>query len=135
MAKHCVIKITPTAVCFILAEETNPMIWTTMRTDHFFVDYLMCGKSDEHNVIYMELNTAMLAKSVISCKSNAKFVKMKLTNKQQPCLSIEIELPSIAGDSRMCVHDVPISIVSQKDWKVYEAPKISKYDVCIVSLI
>lgn len=132
MSKYCVLKITPSTISFILADETSSMIWTTMKKEHFFVDYLMVGKSVENNEIYLELNTGMLANSISSCKTSAKFVKIKLTNKQQPCLSFEIELPSIVGDSRMCVHDVPISIISQKHWKVYEAPKIPKYDVCIV---
>ena len=129
MSKQCILRITPATVSFNIADDTTPTVWTTMKQEHFFIEYIMSGKSEEHNEIYMELNTTMLAKSVSSLKTSAKAVKIKLTNKQQPCLTFEIELSSLSAESRLCVHDIPISIIPQKKWKEYNAPDISQFDV------
>lgn len=37
----------------------------------------------------------MLARSLTTLKQNAKSLKIKLTNKQIPCITLEIELVSI----------------------------------------
>lgn len=34
----------------------------------------------------------MLAKSITSAKMGAKYLKIKLTNKQTPCLTLEIDM-------------------------------------------
>jgi HUS1 checkpoint protein len=131
MSKQCVIRLTQNSVYFNIADDTTPMVWTKLDQNHFFVDYLVAGKSEEFNEIYMELNTGMLAKSVTSLKTAARSVKIKLTNKQQPCLTFDIELSSISAESRLCVHDVPVTIIPQKKWSEYNEPNIEQYDVRI----
>ena len=116
---------------FNVADDTTPMVWARLDQNHFFVEYLVAGKSEDHNEIYMELNTTMLAKSVSSFKSAAKCVKIKLTNKQQPCLTFEIELSSLSAESRLCVHDIPVVIIPQKRWSEYNEPNIERFDVRI----
>lgn len=40
----------------------------------------------------------MLARSLTTLKQNAKSLKIKLTNKQTPCITLEIELVSILSE-------------------------------------
>ena len=60
---------------------------------HFFHEYAMDGVSAEYNEIYLELTPDNIVKSLKSAQS-AKSVKIKLTKKQRPCLTLEIELVS-----------------------------------------
>ncbi|XP_014204365.1 checkpoint protein HUS1-like [Copidosoma floridanum] len=131
MSKTCVIRLTQDSLYFNVADESTPMVWAKLDQNHFFMDYLVAGKSDEFNEIYMELVTAMLAKSVVSLKTAAKSVKIKLTNKQQPCLTFEIELSSISAESRLCIHDVPVTIIPQKKWSEYNEPSVEKYNISL----
>lgn len=130
MSKQCIVRLTTESLCLNVADDSMPMVWCKLAQNHFFVDYLVAGKSEEYNEIYMELATSMLVKSITSLKTAAKCVKIKLTNKQQPCLTFEIELSSV-NESRFCVHDVPVTIIPQKKWKEYHEPNILQYDVRI----
>lgn len=133
MTKSCVIRLTPNTFNFNLADDSSPMVWAKLDKDHFFVDYLVAGKSEEYNEIYMEVNTAMLVKTVVTFKTTARSVKIKLTNKHQPCLTFDIELSSISSDTRLCVHDVPVIMVPQKKWKEYNEPQLDRFDVRLYS--
>lgn len=105
MSKVCVMRLTPDSVCFNVADESTTMVWATLKQDYFLDEYTISGKSENHNEIFMEFNTVMLAESISSLKTLAKSAKMKLTNKQQPCLTFEIELHSTSTESRLCVHE------------------------------
>ncbi|XP_011493900.1 PREDICTED: checkpoint protein HUS1-like [Ceratosolen solmsi marchali] len=131
MSKQCVLRLTQNSIYFNIADDSMAMVWTKLDKNHFFVDYLVAGKSVEFNEIYMELNTGMLAKSVTSLKTVARSVKIKLTNKQQPCLTFDIELSSISAESRLCIHDVPVTIIPQKKWSEYNEPNIERYDISL----
>ncbi|KAL0860461.1 hypothetical protein ABMA27_009842 [Loxostege sticticalis] len=60
----------------------------------FFSEYQMVGLDDDHKDIYLGFGAANLARSLVTLKS-AKSLKMKLTKKQCPCLTLEIEMISI----------------------------------------
>lgn len=51
----------------------------------------MEGLSDEHNEIYLELSPDNLLRTLKTAQ-NAKSVKIKLTKKHAPCLTLEVEL-------------------------------------------
>ncbi|XP_058789719.1 checkpoint protein HUS1-like [Phymastichus coffea] len=131
MAKMCVIRLTSNSFNFNLADDSTPMVWAKLDKEHFFVDYLVSGKSEEFNEIYMEISTAILVKTVVTFKTTAKTVKIKLTNKHQPCLTFDIELSSISSDTRLCVHDLPVVMVPQKKWKEYNEPQIERFDISL----
>ena len=59
--------------------------------DHFFSEYNMDGVSAEANEIYLELIPDNLLKSLKTAQS-AKSLKIKLTKKHVPCLTLEVEL-------------------------------------------
>lgn len=52
----------------------------------------MAGISEENHEIYLSFTPVMLTKSLTSVKLGAKSLKMKLTSKQVPCLTLEIEM-------------------------------------------
>ena len=60
---------------------------------HFFDEYAMEGVSAESNEIYLEVVPDLLVRSLRTAHS-AKWVKVKLTKKNFPCLTIEVDLVS-----------------------------------------
>ena len=60
---------------------------------NFFDEYQMDGVNDEYNEIYLEVTTENIVRSLKSAQS-AKSMKIKLTKKDTPCLTFEIELVS-----------------------------------------
>ncbi|XP_033221542.1 checkpoint protein HUS1 isoform X2 [Belonocnema kinseyi] len=110
-------------------DDRVPVVWAELSQSRFFNEYAMGGASDDQNEIYLESDTIMLARSVASLKQTAKSVKIKLTNKQQPCLTFEIELPSLSLDSRQCVHDVPVRVIPRREWCEYQAPNVPEFDI------
>ena len=89
----------------------------------------MNGVSEEQNEIYLEFDPSMLARSLGSLRMTAKSVKIKLTNKRQPCLSLEIELPSLSIESRQFLHDVPVRVIPRREWAEHQTPNIPEFDV------
>lgn len=109
-----VIRITTDKLYFIILDEDKgprkPLVWCDLPNSYYFVQYNMLGVSEEHNEIFLEFspgNTSnlikkivkysmliilvMLAKSLISLKYHVSSLKIKLTNKQTPCLTLEID--------------------------------------------
>lgn len=106
-------RITTRKLYFIIADEegrpNKPFVWCELPADFYFKEYNITGVNDEYNEIYLLLSTcnispvlnnmlcintiilAMLAKSLSTIKHHASSLKVKLTNKQTPCLTLEIE--------------------------------------------
>lgn len=105
------------------------MVWAELSQTHFFTEYIMNGVSEEQNEIYLEFDPTLLARSLGSLRMTAKSVKIKLTNKRQPCLTIEIELPSLSMESRQCLHDVPVRVIPRREWTEHQAPNIPEFHV------
>lgn len=89
----------------------------------------MSGVTQEENEIYLEFDASMFARSLNSLRVMAKSVKIKLTNKRQPCLTFDIDLSSLAVESRQCVHDVPVRLIPRKEWSEHKMPDIPEFDV------
>lgn len=92
----------------------------------------MSGVSEQENEIYLEFDASMFARSLNSLRIMAKSVKIKLTNKRQPCLTFDIDLSSLCIDSRQCVHDVPVRLVPRKEWQEHKMPDVPEFDVSIL---
>ncbi|KAK7092951.1 hypothetical protein V1264_008622 [Littorina saxatilis] len=90
----------------------------------------MQGMSAEANEIYVELCPENLLRALRTAQA-ARWVKMKLTNKHTPCLTVEVELPSIGSCHRLAVHDIPITIIKRRDWADYAEPEMPDFDVSI----
>ncbi|XP_059585331.1 checkpoint protein HUS1 [Alligator mississippiensis] len=69
-------------------------MWCKLSRENFFDEFQMAGVAAEHNEIYLELTPENLSKALKTAQ-NAKTVKIKLTNKHCPCLTVAVELASI----------------------------------------
>ncbi|CAD6233899.1 GSCOCG00007374001-RA-CDS [Cotesia congregata] len=132
-SKHCVLELTNDQICFTVLDDSGraPTVWVELSRYHFFNEYVMVGIGENNNKILFDFDAQMLAKSLMSLRATARSVKMKLTNKQHPCLTLEIELPSLTTDSWQCIHDVPIKILPRQEWNVYQPPTIPDFHISI----
>lgn len=64
---------------------------TIVFQDHYFCEFNMEGLSEEYNEIYLEFQVDNLVTAYRSAQA-AKSVKLKLTKKHVPCLTLEVEL-------------------------------------------
>lgn len=135
LSRFCVLRLCTDRFHFIISPENmgqrGAMVWCTLDQTHFFSEYSMKGVTEEDNEIYLEFAPDMLMKALNSLKFSqvAKSVKIKLTNKTYPCLTFEVELPSSAMHSRICVHDVPVNTIPRRDWPDYRPPDLPRFDV------
>lgn len=75
--------------------------------------------------------TDNLARALSSLKSpqTSKSIKIKLTKKRTPCLTCEIELPTLLQHSRICTHDIPVEVIPRREWTEYMEPNLPEFDV------
>lgn len=117
----------------------------------------MEGVSSEDNEIYLELIPENLGKA-LKAAQNARSLKIKLTKKHAPCLTLEIELvqtclliktiifkinivniyiiiisfqPSLTHRPRVVVHDVPVTVIPRRMWRDYSEPTMPHFDVSL----
>ncbi|KAJ8970390.1 hypothetical protein NQ317_018369 [Molorchus minor] len=134
-SKDCVLRITARKLYFIISEEESgprrPLVWCELPVNFYFKEYNVVGVNEQYNEIYLEFSTVLLARSLSILKQNVKSFKIKLTNKESPCLTVEIEL--MAGEiiSRQVVHDIPVEVISRKHWADYEEPRFDDFHVSI----
>lgn len=132
MAKTCALRMTPTKLYFILADNAalgGVSIWCELIQSNFFEEYRIEGKEESNN-IYLELIPENLMRAMKSA-SSAQAVKIKLTKKHAPCLTFEITLPSLTSHTRSVVHDVPVGVIPERDWEDYKEPAMPEFDVSI----
>nr|CAI5830874.1 unnamed protein product [Callosobruchus analis] len=98
-SKECVMRITARKVYFIISEEDSgprrPLVWCELPINFYFKEYNVVGVNQQFNEIFLEFSTALLARSLSVLKQNVKSCKIKLTDKEAPCLTIETELVTI----------------------------------------
>lgn len=133
ISKVCVMRLTADKVYFILtdtgASTGGPVVWCEMEQENFFNEYNIEGVSAEQNEIFLELVPERLTKTLTTLKGGmARGLKIKLTKKNDtPCLTFEVELPSLAT----CVHDIPVQVLPRRVWKDYAEPPMPQFDVSI----
>ncbi|KAJ8962556.1 hypothetical protein NQ318_000949 [Aromia moschata] len=134
-SKNCIMRMTTRKVYFIISDEEGgprrPLVWCELPINFYFKEYNLVGVNEQYNEIYLEFSTVLLARSLSVLKQNVKSVKIKLTNKDTPCLTIEIEL--MAGEilSRQVVHDIPVEVIAKKHWSDYEEPRFNDFHISI----
>ncbi|VVC98324.1 checkpoint protein HUS1 [Leptidea sinapis] len=135
LSKECILRLSSDQLYFIVSEENNgpapPILWCEVPQALFFSEYQIVGVDDEHKDIYLGIISANLSKSLVTLKT-AKSLKMKLTKKQCPCLTLEIDLPSITmQQSRLVTHDVPVIVIPRKLWTEFHEPRVPRPDISI----
>lgn len=134
LAKECVMRIVKKKVYFIISSEEagpkRPFVWCELPVAFYFKEYNLSGLNEVYDEIYLQLDCSMLAKSLATVKQNAKTLKIKLTKKDTPCLTVEIEQLTLEG-SRQCIHDIPVEIILREHWSDYEEPVFTEFHVSI----
>ncbi|XP_053620146.1 checkpoint protein HUS1 [Plodia interpunctella] len=135
LSKECVLRVASDQLYFIVSDETNgpgpPVLWCEVPQAMFFSEYQMIGLDDDHKDIYLGFSSANLARSLVVLKT-AKSLKMKLTKKQCPCLTLEIEtLSSTSQQTRQVTHDIPVAVIPRKMWSDFHEPNVPDPDVSI----
>ncbi|XP_075683132.1 checkpoint protein HUS1 isoform X3 [Rhinoderma darwinii] len=162
LAKLCTLRLAANNLYFILIDKVangGVSMWCELCQANFFDDYQMQGVSAEQNEIYLELVPENLSRALKTAQ-NAKAVKIKLTNKHCPCLTVAVELkgpadtqwsepsahkmadrgekvavttemPSISSTSRIVTHDIPVSVIPRRLWNDFGEPTVPDFDVSI----
>ncbi|XP_036309669.1 checkpoint protein HUS1 isoform X3 [Pipistrellus kuhlii] len=133
LARTCTLRIRPHTLNFILADSAaggGVSMWCELPQENFFSEFQMEGVSEENNEIYVELTAENLSRALKTAQ-NARALKVKLTNKHFPCLTVSIELVSVSSSSRMVTHDIPVKVIPRKLWKNLQEPAVPDSDVSI----
>ncbi|XP_069768391.1 checkpoint protein HUS1 isoform X1 [Narcine bancroftii] len=133
LTKSCILRLTSDKLFFILSDKVasgGVALWCQLFQGNFFDEFQIEGVSAEYNEIYLELTPENLSRS-LKTSQNAKAVKIKLTMKHCPCITIAVELPSLSSHSRIVTHDIPVSIIPRKLWNDFEEPCVPDFDVSI----
>ncbi|XP_017289422.1 checkpoint protein HUS1 [Kryptolebias marmoratus] len=133
LTKMCVLRLTPDNLFFVLSGKVangGVGMWCELLQANFFDEYQMEGVSSEFNEICLEVTPENLSRALKTVQ-NAKYVKIKLTRKHCPCLTIAAELPTLSSVSRVVTHDVPVDIIPKSLWHEFKEPSIPDFDVSI----
>ncbi|KAG8510579.1 LOW QUALITY PROTEIN: Checkpoint protein HUS1 [Galemys pyrenaicus] len=133
LAKTCTLRISPEKLNFILSDKVasgGVNMWCELEQENFFSEFQMEGISAENNEIYLELTSENLSRALKTAQ-NARALKIKLTNKHFPCLTISIELLSMSSSSRIVTHDIPVKVIPRKLWKDLQEPTVPASEVSI----
>ncbi|XP_075747929.1 checkpoint protein HUS1-like [Rhipicephalus microplus] len=131
LAKDVTLRITADCVYFILNEDAvsgGGWLWADIPQETLFQEYNMQGVSEEFNEIYLDIVADHIVKALKSAAA-ARSLKVKLTKRQTPCLSFEIEMPSLVSTSRTVVHDVPVSVIPRRLWNNFAQPDVEEGDI------
>ncbi|XP_069768398.1 checkpoint protein HUS1 isoform X2 [Narcine bancroftii] len=131
LTKSCILRLTSDKLFFILSDKVasgGVALWCQLFQGNFFDEFQIEGVSAEYNEIYLELTPENLSRS-LKTSQNAKAVKIKLTMKHCPCITIAVELPSLSSHSRIVTHDIPVSIIPRKLWNDFEEPCVPDFDM------
>nr|XP_020666894.1 checkpoint protein HUS1 isoform X1 [Pogona vitticeps] len=133
LAKTCTLRLTVDKLYFILSDKVangGVSMWCELKQENFFDEFQMEGVAAENNEIYLEVTPENLSRALKTAQ-NAKAVKIKLTNKQCPCLTVAVELPSLSSSSRIVTHDIPVGVIPRKLWNDFIEPNVPEFDVSI----
>ncbi|CAH1389562.1 unnamed protein product [Nezara viridula] len=137
LTKNCVLRLTKAEMSFLVCEENSSpkqiSLWCFIDARQYFNEFIVeaMGPTCE---IFLEFPTDMFSSSLSSLKtgnSSPRSVKIKLTNKVSPCLTVDIDLVSDIGMSRTCVHDIPVKVLPRLLWSEYNDPPSHNYNIII----
>lgn len=133
LTKTCVLRLTPDNLYFVLSGKVangGVSMWCELSQVNFFDEYQMEGVSSEDNEICLEVTPENLSRALKTVQ-NAKAVKVKLTKKHCPCLTVAADLPTLSNVSRVVTHDVPVDVIPRRLWNEFKEPNMPDFDVSI----
>lgn len=133
--KDTVCCIEPRNLSFVVAEnyvQGTPWIWSDIGSAVFFSEYEMEGVDClAHNRIVMAFDTIKLCNALaVLAKGPARYVKLKLTNRQSACLTVQLESAASSSDSglfRKIQHEVPVTLIPTRDWNEFDIPSLTQH--------
>ncbi|XP_062377107.1 checkpoint protein HUS1 isoform X2 [Sardina pilchardus] len=105
-------------------------MWCELLQVNFFDEYQIEGVAPDANEICLELAPENISRALKTAQ-NAKSVKIKLTKKHCPCLTLAAELPSLSSVSRIVTHDIPVDVIPRRMWHDFKEPSMPDFDVSI----
>ncbi|XP_056155540.1 checkpoint protein HUS1 [Lampris incognitus] len=133
LTKTCVLRLTPHHLFFILSGKVangGVSMWCELAQAKFFDEYQLVGLSAEANEVCLEVTPENLSRALKTAQT-ARAVKVKLTKKHCPCLTIIAELPTMSSISRIVTHNIPVDIIPRRLWHELKEPGLPDFDVCI----
>ncbi|KAM6953285.1 checkpoint protein HUS1 isoform 1-T2 [Aplochiton taeniatus] len=133
LTKTCILRLTPANLYFVMSGKVasgGVSMWCELSQANFFDEYQLEGVSTEDNEICLEVTPENLSRALKTAQ-NAKAVKIKLTKKHCPCLTLAAELPTLSTVSRVVMHDIPVAIIPRRLWSDFKEPNMPDFDVSI----
>ncbi|XP_051538548.1 checkpoint protein HUS1-like [Myxocyprinus asiaticus] len=133
LSKMCVLRLTCDHLDFVLSGKVatgGVSMWCELLQVNFFDGYQLEGLSADANEIFLEVAPDNLFRALKTAQ-NAKSVKIKLTKKNCPCLTLAAELPSLSSISRVVTHDIPVDVIPRRLWHEFREPQMPDFDVSI----
>lgn len=128
VSREAYITIRQDDITFIVPSSTStPCIWAEIGRAPYFTEYTMAGAKPEiDNKIVLSFNAIKFAGALCTLSRGAsRYLKLSLTEKQFPCITVDLEVPSrTSAQSRKVTHDVPVTIISSRDWDEYRIPAL-----------
>ncbi|XP_060756116.1 checkpoint protein HUS1 isoform X2 [Neoarius graeffei] len=136
LTKACVVRLNVDNIFFVLSGKVangGVSMWCELLQANFFDEYQLEGVSEDANEICLEVNPENLSRALKTAQ-NAKSVKIKLTKKHYPCLTLAAELPSLSSISRIVTHDIPVDVIPRRLWHDFKEPSMPDFDVVEANL-
>ncbi|KAK9952845.1 hypothetical protein ABG768_016877 [Culter alburnus] len=133
LTKACVLRLTCDHLYFVLSGKVatgGVSMWCELSQVNFFDEFQLEGVSADANEIFLEVAPENLSRALKTAQ-NAKSVKIKLTKKNCPCLTLAAELPSLSSVSRVVTHDIPVDVIPRRLWHDFREPQMPDFDVSI----
>ncbi|XP_034040648.1 checkpoint protein HUS1 isoform X1 [Thalassophryne amazonica] len=133
LTKMSVLRLTPDNLFFVLLGKVangGVGMWCELSQANVFDEYQMEGVSTEDNEICLEVAPENLSRALKTVQ-NAKAVKIKLTKKHCPCLTVAAELPTLSNVSRVVTHDIPVDVIPRRLWHEFKEPSMPDFDVSV----
>ncbi|CAN9506054.1 unnamed protein product [Ophioblennius macclurei] len=133
LTRSCILRLTPDNIFFVVSGRVangGVSMWCELPQANFFDEYQMEGVSAEDNEICLEVPPENLSRALKTLQ-NAKVLKIKLTKKHSPCLTLIAELPTMSSVSRVVTHDVPVDVIPRRLWHELKEPNMPDFDVSI----
>ncbi|KRX55503.1 Checkpoint protein HUS1 [Trichinella sp. T9] len=124
LSKECIIRIVKDKLYIAkkdFVQDAGQKFLCDLNLESFFTEFRMEGWSADNNEIYLQLSTELLLQA-LKTGTLAKSVKIRLTKKVIPYLTLEIKLPTITACNRLVTHDIPVTILLPRLWpeKLFE---------------
>ncbi|XP_061660946.1 checkpoint protein HUS1 isoform X1 [Syngnathoides biaculeatus] len=133
LTKTCVLRLAADRLFFILCGKVangGVAVWCELAQANIFDEYQLEGVSARDNEICLEVTPENIFRALRTVQ-NAKSVKVKLTKKHCPCLTVVAELPTATSVSRVVTHDVPVDVVPRRLWCEFDEPGVPDFDVSV----